>query len=368
MGRGIFTLLTHQTNIMMKGFYWTLIQIVLWIGMLPMMANAQSVLSKEELQQQVSTLKSQLPLSLGRSLTWKSVALSDKELMAVFELDDSFGAFQTIKQMPASQFKETVLQGLGALGSEDVGVLFRSVVAHGQNFHIVYVGPNGKGKQEVTLTPADMKQVLQAGKDPLAFLKLSVENTRKGLPIDMGSGLKMVDLRLTATAYEYDFEVDESQLDLATLEDNQASIRKNISNELALHHDATLNVLAKNIVDCGLGVTYRYIGNSSKKVMSVSFNAEEFKEIREKGGLGDADEDEEEWEEVDTLELDSMAVDGEENIAMLNGISIAGRSVSCLQMPHTSTSISSASVLAAYRKDAFRPRSLCLRPAANRWV
>ena len=242
-------------------------------------AQAEHVMTKEELRQVIIETNARLPMPMGQMMELSSMNLSERELVITIGVNDAFGSFAKTAQRPADQLKEGAIMSLGSMDDGDIAQMIKAVASNGLNLRMVYAILGTDTKLEILLTPTDLQRVMQMDKSPLTFLKQTVSASRLSLPMPMGNGLTMTDIKLTDRSFEYVIEVDESQLGVKAMKQQEENIRRSMEQMLGRGNDVSMMLQMNALVQCGKDLIYTYVGNVSKQTYSIAIPCKRLSEL-----------------------------------------------------------------------------------------
>lgn len=242
-------------------------------------SQTEHVMTKEELRQITIETNARLPISMGQMMELSSMSLSESELLITIGVNDAFGTFAQAAKRPADQLKESAIMALGTIGDEDMSAMVRAVAANGLNLHIVYAVVGTDTKVGVLLTPSDLQKIMQMDKSPLAFLEQMVKSSQQSLPMSMGNGLTMIELKMSDHRFEYVFQIDESIQSMNVMMQQEAAVRQAMEQMLGRGNDVTVVMQLSAMVECGMDLVYTYIGSVSRKKLSIAIPSKRLSEL-----------------------------------------------------------------------------------------
>lgn len=111
------------------------------------------------------------------------------------------------------------------------------------------------------------------------FLREGVRQERADLPMDMGSGMKMTDIKIEPAYVTYIVKCDEDLLDIDLLNSNKAEVRRNMKQSLRSNDDAEIAHFLKLCKMAHKGMAYRYVGDTSGKVCRIEISYSELNSL-----------------------------------------------------------------------------------------
>lgn len=229
-------------------------------------------ISKEEFENIIIGINSQLPMSMGPTMTWESMSMNDKEVFCKFQIND-IGNTLSKMQLSEEQLKNNIKMMLA--GSDDIKKLFLTVAALGLNYHVSMVSENTGIAKDVNLSPEELLKCVETGVSSNDKVKMILETTKSQLPLTLAAGMTMTKMIVQDGFLTTVIEIDENQYSLARIQSQEAlqGIEKYADIDLATHTQWEI------FADAGLGVRYTYIGNISKKSINLDISNHRLKEL-----------------------------------------------------------------------------------------
>lgn len=112
----------------------------------------------------------------------------------------------------------------------------------------------------------------------LRFLNSMIETTNESFPQDVEEGVKMTKVFLEGDYVVYILECDEDVLDMDLLRKSKDSMKKVIKGNLS-SSDPDIERELKTCINAGKGLGYRYVGDTSRKSLTIQFSVKELTDI-----------------------------------------------------------------------------------------
>lgn len=117
-----------------------------------------------------------------------------------------------------------------------------------------------------------------SGKTNMAIIETVLEATKGHTPMNVAPGMVMADVRLEDGYFTYYYVCEEPMYDMDKLQTNSEMAKKDVKAALALQHDS-MALLLTHLKAAGIGIAYKYIGDTSGKESIVYIECEEFDEL-----------------------------------------------------------------------------------------
>ena len=247
--------------------------LVIWLFLLACISSAFSqTLDKAEFENVVIAFNSQLPMSMGPTMTWESMSMDDKEVFCKYQINDIGNALSKMKQSD-EQLRNHIKMMLA--GSDDTKKLFQTIAELGLNFHVSMVSENTGDSREVIFTPAELRECVESGVSLDVKVNMILEATKPQLPVTLMAGMTIINMQKQDGFIVTVIEVDENQYNLACFQSKKAleGIENYANTDMATQYQWQL------FAEAGLGVRYTYIGSISKKSINLDIPNQRLKEL-----------------------------------------------------------------------------------------
>lgn len=246
---------------------------VIWLFLLACVSSSYSQdVSREEFENIIIEINSQLPMPMGPTMIWESMSMNDKEVFCKFQIND-IGDTLSKMQLSEEQMRNNIKMMLA--GSDDIKKLFMIVAALGLNYHLSMVSENTGDAKEVIFTPAELRKCVESGVSLDDKINMLLETNKSQLPLTLMAGMTIINLHKQDGFFTTIIEVDENQYDLVNFQSQRAleSIENIVNIDMMTRYQWGL------FSEAGLGVRYTYIGNISKKSINLDIPNHRLKEL-----------------------------------------------------------------------------------------
>jgi len=106
-----------------------------------------------------------------------------------------------------------------------------------------------------------------------AFLRMSVEEAKKQMPMDAGFGITVTDIKLLDDCMMYYATCDEDIIPIKLLKSNKSEMKKELKETFVDSSDSDIKMLVNMCKNAHIGIGYTYIGNKShdKVIVQLSY-------------------------------------------------------------------------------------------------
>lgn len=246
---------------------------VIWLFLLACVSSSYSQdVSREEFENIIIEINSQLPMSMGPTMTWESMSMKDKEVFCKFQIND-IGNTLSKMQLSEEQLKNNIKMMLA--GSDDIKKLFLTVAALGLNYHVSMVSENTGVAKDVNLSPEELLKCVETGVSSDDKVIMILETTKSQLPLTLAAGMTITKMIVQDGFLTTVIEVDENQYNLAGFQSKKAleGIENYANTDMATQYQWQL------FAEAGFGVRYTYIGSISKKSINLDIPNQRLKEL-----------------------------------------------------------------------------------------
>lgn len=157
-------------------------------------------------------------------------------------------------------------------------MLFEMLINDGVAIKYIFMLPQSDQKVTITLTPAEMQQILN---NPLSdyeravrWVNTSVQNENAACPVSVGDGITMNSARLEGKMVVYRMTVDRDSYE--TLNSLGSEAKQNMLTSMS---DVAMRKIVKSYATAGVGVKYIYSCPGESKPFTVEITAQDFQNI-----------------------------------------------------------------------------------------
>lgn len=251
---------------------------LLMVVMLAVMASACGGKNDAVLKAQIESGKKHCPMSLGMAgkLTSMSYDEDNKEVNFVITLNKNVTDVNDLKADPETSRTSMRL----ALSKGDMKKLLEMMVDAGASLDVTYKNRGSKDEFELKFTPEELKEILDNPMSEEEVNKLLLSNQVKSeknrLPYTIDRGLKVTGIEDNGSSLVYTCEVDENLYEMPDMEKMKDELKKDMRKML---RDRAMRKQAEILASLNKGFEYKYVGNKSGSIVTVTFTAAELGEI-----------------------------------------------------------------------------------------
>lgn len=229
---------------------------------------------ESQLKKCVDETSKKLPVKMGLFGDFTSLTYENNVVTFVMTVDEQF---TNIKGLNSNM--ETVKPAMIAgMRKDNTDKLLDLIIEEEADLCIVFKGKTSGDEAKFQLTYAELKEEMEkpvpTAEDRLA---LSIETTRKQMPLDTGSGVIMTDIVDRGDVVLYKATVaNKNQFDLVKA--NTESVKKTQKIMLKMLGPVEKKFFMM-IAEAGKGLGYSYTTEGSSETIDIIFSNEELKEI-----------------------------------------------------------------------------------------
>lgn len=239
--------------------------------------RAQEEITFADLKQMVTVINSKLPLSMGMMMEWQSMEIDKEQLTLRYSVND-VGNTISRNLITDEEMKEQFRITLGGLGNE-MGDFLHVVNSFGINTLFVLISENTGDSKRLLVTAQEMEEALNTEVSSEEILQLQIKNTQKTLPLSIGNGMNLTEVKLTSTYMVNTVTVDESIFSMDQMISNKNSMREVMVQMIAKNSDLSVTMQLMLCADTGRGYSYIYKGNTTGKMLRIDLTNEQLMEI-----------------------------------------------------------------------------------------
>lgn len=236
--------------------------ITLFVLLFCISSSFSQTTDRKEFEKVVIAINSQLPMSLGPSMTWKSMAMNEQEVFYKFQIND-IGDTMSNMTFSDEELKKYVMKMLSGL--DDAKDLYLTIAELGLSCHIYLVSENTGTIKDVILSPEELKASVELSVSSDDKVNMILESANNQLPMELVAGMNITKMEIQNGFLATVIEVDENQYNLSNFQSKSAleSIEKYANTDLLTRYQWEL------YAEAGLGIRYTYVGNITKKLINV---------------------------------------------------------------------------------------------------
>ena len=236
--------------------------ITLFVLLFCISSSFSQTTDRKEFEKVVIAINSQLPMSLGPSMTLESMSMNNKEVLLKYQIND-IGNTMSNMSLSDEKIKKNAMKMMSA--SDDTKKLYLSIAELGLNCHLSYVSENTGIAKDVILSPEELKAGVELCVPSDDRVNMIIEATNCQLPIKLANGMTITCMKVQDGFLTTVVELDENQYDLSHFQNGSAL---EYIEEYA-NTDLTTQMQWKIFAEAGLGIRYTWVGNITKKPINV---------------------------------------------------------------------------------------------------
>lgn len=222
----------------------------------PCPARAQNAIARKNIIEMVRQTKNSLPIESGIGRISDCELIGDQIIYTIDNIDDAL--------IQAYDFSEKAKKGIALINNIDR----LAEVMKQANTTLVYKYKSKGGlTKSIIIRPDEFDDLLNSPMSPIDYVNNQVAAVKSALPINLGDGISLTDIRYENTVVSYIYTCDESQIDIDNL--NNATDFLKDQAKATLSNDIAAKLLLKSLDQTVSSIAYTYIGNSSRKQCTV---------------------------------------------------------------------------------------------------
>ena len=245
------------------------------MGCLVMMLTACTADNKLKLA--IEAGNKQCPINMGLAGEVESMSYDDGEVVFTYVLNENVGNVQAMEENP--EVMKRTMRANFANPQGQMKALMDLIKDANASLRLVFKSKNHEESAEITMTPEELK----ATTDDTSLtaedkLNAEIEVTNMQLPTKVDAATLLEKVVVEGNEVVYLYQIDESVVDMESLEANAGMMRDNVKNMLENGGEAVLHFM-KRVIDTGRSLGYRYTGTESGKKVELVFTNEELQDM-----------------------------------------------------------------------------------------
>lgn len=238
----------------------------LLLALLPVKADGSFI-------QLLQLIKSQCPVSIGITGELTNVAFEKGDVSFIYTVNEKYVNVQSLRDNPAAtkaNAKTTVANSTGPMAE-----LFKAMDGEHAGATFVYKGKTSGTIVRVHFTPDEVHYMAtQENRNPLEALQAQAAATTSQCPMQIAQGMVMESMNIAGTYLVTHIKVDESVFSIAVANRNKEAIKQNIVSAYN-PNDPSMQVMMQLCMQCGKGIAYRYVSNTTGNDCIIFITPEE---------------------------------------------------------------------------------------------
>ncbi|MBR5101820.1 MAG: hypothetical protein IK092_01700 [Muribaculaceae bacterium] len=233
--------------------------------------------SKEKLNNLVKETNKHLPQDVPGLGSLVNMGIQNDQLVINFDLDDINNQFIDVNDstfnFETSEAKESMILGIANNLDKDDQKNTKLLIDAEMGMRIVFKSMKTNKTVEASLTPQELRKSLEAIKNispkerNMRQLNTLIKNEKAKLPMSLDNGLQAVDEVLENETLTYTVVFDEELFDTETFQSNADNVKNYMLG--AFGQDFATQQLGRMLVECGVNLAYKYVGNNSGEGLTV---------------------------------------------------------------------------------------------------
>ena len=230
------------------------------------------------LKAQIESGKKHCPMNMGMVGKLASMSYNEENRQVEFliTLNKNVTDVNDLKADPATMRTSMRL----ALSKGDMKKLLEMMVDADASLKVTFKNRGSKDEYDVEFTSAELKDILDNPMSDEEVNRMLLENQIKGekkrLPYNVDRGLKVTGIEDNGSTLVYICEVDENLYEMPDMEKMKDELKESMR---AMLKDRAMKKQAEILSSLNKGFEYRYVGNNSGSMVTVTFTTAELGEI-----------------------------------------------------------------------------------------
>ena len=249
-----------------------------FIALLPLMAILFSCNSKEtkpELSKLVNNINAQCPIHYDY-LTCQSAAIQGDEVVMNYVVDENMLSLSLMKEKPdlAKKYGGSSMFNL----NNELGDL---ILESGLGFTANYQGTLSGDVVTLRFTNDEIKDIKAHPISNEELLDWEIQASNSILPRQLDGVTTLISMSRDGDVVAYNYEIDESQLDFSTIEENQDRLKQTLAQQVATLNSPTSSaqIFMRLLRRGNKDLNYVYKGSQSGKAVTIRFSNAELRDF-----------------------------------------------------------------------------------------
>lgn len=223
-----------------------------------------------EYEKFVAGINSTLPLSTGPLMEFTNIEVNRTTLTMRYTFND-VGNTISKKFFTQEELREHFKMMLSGIEG-DMQTFLSVACDFDLELRLVCLSENTGDKQEITIPTEDLRQILTTEVTAEEKLQYQIKSTQRMLPLSMGAGMTLTEVKLTSTYCITTCIVDANIVSIDQFIKNKDSIRKTIEDMILKQTDLTTVMQAAMCADTGRGISYIYKCDTTGKTLRIDIS------------------------------------------------------------------------------------------------
>lgn len=232
-------------------------------------AMAQS-LTYEEFEESVISTNAECPMAMGPTVELSSMSIN-RQYFTIRMKVNTFGN-GLVKGLDDAQARDMAMKLVKGFGKESMQLFVDMQIGMR-----VVVNTDTDESKTITLSAKDLEEAMNSETTPMEAVEEYINNSKRSFPMDMHNGMVMTDIYIKDGLVVNEITIDESVYDINNFISRQTEMKKNILKTLEV--DAVSLQFAQLFVNANLGMSYKYIGRTTRKSVEIKVPYAELKSM-----------------------------------------------------------------------------------------
>lgn len=238
-------------------------------------STPQQVEAQNALREQVASFNNDCPMDMGimgelSKLTYNE---SDAEVVMTISISKAL----PLKIEALNECKNTLKRSMlgNWVKSTDVVNMMKLIAEAGSRFAIVFRSGHSQGKVKIDVSEKELNDLIEGKVDPVSpreMLSIMVMTTNAMCPQQIDEYTTLSSASIEGENFVYNYSVDEFAMD--SIFANQSWLKDNIRQQLS-SNDPTISQVVAICKQAGVGIRYKYAGDTSGRVCTIEFRPSE---------------------------------------------------------------------------------------------
>lgn len=233
---------------------------------------------KNKLKAAVETVHMRCPQSLGELGSLKAINYVDDEVTITYELNEKYTNLDMLKTSDIEDNMKVVCSD----ATGDMKTLFELVCEAEAKLTFEYVGQTSGKSVSYTMDSDKLKEFMsiiaenkQLEKKELEkILQSQVDIANSQFPMQADEATSFMDVAIEDSFVVYNVFINEDEMTMKNLRDQKETMRFVLKNNFESNYE-TMKVFLQACKGTNRGIEYRYKGNKTQEVESITFSPEE---------------------------------------------------------------------------------------------
>lgn len=239
--------------------------------------SPEQVEAQNALREQVAAFNETCPVDMGMMGEISKLTYNEDDAEVVMTLSISKSLPLNIEAL--NKCKNTLKRSMMGnwAKSEDVVKMMKLIAEANSRFAVVFRSANSQGQVKIEVTESELNDLAEGKVDPVSpreMLSIMVITTNAMCPQQVDEVTTLNSVTIEGTNFVYNYSIDERQASMEALEANKSMLKANII-QLLSSNDPTVSQVVITCKQAGMGILYKYVGDTSGRVCTIRFSPSE---------------------------------------------------------------------------------------------